>query len=78
MTLYTLFTVLDWAIFIVVAFSVIYFLFFVIASKFYHNNRYPESENYNKILVLFPAYQEDTVIVSSAKKFLIGLSERPV
>lgn len=70
MTLYTLFTVLDWTFFTVVALSVFYLLFFVIASKFYHNSQYPESENYSKILVLFPAYQEDAVIVPSAKTFL--------
>jgi len=63
--------VLDWTIFSLIALSVFYILFFTIASKFYKNPLYPHSNKINRILVLFPAYREDLVILSSIRDFLL-------
>jgi cellulose synthase/poly-beta-1,6-N-acetylglucosamine synthase-like glycosyltransferase len=71
MDLYVYLNVLDWVIYIIVAMSVLYLLLYGIASKFYHNPQYPDSEKMNRILVLFPAYREDNVIISSVQSFLL-------
>ena len=71
MGFYLFFSVLDWAVFIILAFSVFYLLVFAIASKFYRNPQYPDSNELNRILVLFPAYREDDVILLSVKNFLL-------
>ena len=49
---------------------VAYFLIFAIASLFYHEKQYPDTETRHRFLVLFPAYAEDAVIVNSIKTFL--------
>jgi len=62
--------IIDWVVFIAIACSVLYLLIFVLASKFYHTKSYPASDIFNRILVLFPAYKEDDVILSSVNQFL--------
>jgi len=71
MILYTLFTILDWVIFCIVALSVLYLFVFVIASKFYRVRKYPQTDKKNRILVLYPAYKEDRVILTSVENFLL-------
>jgi cellulose synthase/poly-beta-1,6-N-acetylglucosamine synthase-like glycosyltransferase len=71
MTLVDFFVFLDWAIFTIMALSVFYLIVFVVASKFYRDRHYPESTKINKVLVLFPAYREDAVILSSVESFLL-------
>jgi len=61
---------LDWSIYTIVSLSVLYLLFFVVASRFFKQKVYPESANYNRILVLYPAYKEDKVILLSMQNFL--------
>ncbi|MDD4921397.1 MAG: glycosyltransferase [Bacteroidales bacterium] len=71
MNVYFFLSVLDWAIFIMIAFSAVYLLIFVLASKFYHPRQYPDSDQLSRILVLFPAYGEDDVILHSVAHFLL-------
>ena len=71
MVFYIFFSVLDWVIFTTVALSVLYLLVFGIASKFFRNREYPVSEEFKRILVLFPAYREDKVIRTSVQSFLL-------
>lgn len=51
-------------------FSVLYLLLFAIASLKKRKIHYPETENKLKYVILFPAYKEDKVIVSSITSFL--------
>jgi cellulose synthase/poly-beta-1,6-N-acetylglucosamine synthase-like glycosyltransferase len=70
MMLFTLFQIIDLVIFVYIAFCVLYIVLFAIASLFYHDRNYTESEEHKRILVLFPAYKEDSVIESAVKDFL--------
>lgn len=51
-------------------FSVLYLLVFATASLKKRKNHYPETDDRLKFVILFPAYKEDKVIVSSVKSFL--------
>lgn len=62
--------IIDWILYIPLAFCVCYLLVFAIASKFYRAPQYPEARTLRRFVVLFPAYKEDRVIVSSVKSFL--------
>ena len=62
--------IIDWILYIPLALCVGYLLIFAIASKFYHAPRYPEARTYGRFAILFPAYKEDQVIVSSVRSFL--------
>lgn len=66
-----IFTLLDWAIFVLVALSVLYLVVYGVASKFYREKVYPQADRFCKILVLYPAYKEDGVILNSAQNFLL-------
>jgi cellulose synthase/poly-beta-1,6-N-acetylglucosamine synthase-like glycosyltransferase len=61
---------IDWLFFIILALCTGYLLFYAIASLFYHNRIYPETSKRHCFLVLFPAYAEDSVIISSIQTFL--------
>jgi len=63
-------SILDWVIFILVALSVLYLIIYGIASKFYREKQFPDTKDFRKVLVLFPAYKEDSVIVNSVNEFL--------
>jgi len=62
--------IFDWLLFIILLPCVGYMLFYSIASLFYHEPDSPDSVEQKKFLVLFPAYAEDSVIVSSVQTFL--------
>lgn len=62
--------IIDWILYIPLVFCVCYLLVFAIASKFYRAPQYPEARKLRRFVVLFPAYKEDRVIVSSVKSFL--------
>ncbi|MDD3037756.1 glycosyltransferase family 2 protein [Bacteroides sp.] len=62
--------IIDWILYIPLTLCVSYLLIFAIASKFYRTPRYPEAKTYCRFAVLFPAYKEDQVIVSSVRSFL--------
>jgi cellulose synthase/poly-beta-1,6-N-acetylglucosamine synthase-like glycosyltransferase len=61
---------IDWLFFIILALCTGYLLFYAIASLFYRNRIYPETSKRHRFLVLFPAYAEDSVIISSIQTFL--------
>lgn len=65
-----MFTIIDWTIFTLLALCVCYLLFYAVASKFYQPRKYSESRLLRRFLVLFPAYKEDRVIVSTINSFL--------
>lgn len=65
-----MFTIIDWTIFTLLALCVCYLLFYAVASKFYQPRKYSESRLLRRFLVLFPAYKEDRVIVSTISSFL--------
>ena len=62
--------IIDWILYIPLAFCVGYLLLFAIASKFYRAPRYPEARALRRVVTLFPAYKEDRVIVASIRSFL--------
>lgn len=66
----TLLTVLDWMLFLPLALCVGYLLVYAIASRFYRAPRYPQATKQHRFAVLFPAYKEDRVILSSVRTFL--------
>lgn len=62
--------IVDSILFALMLFSVLYLLLFAIASLKKRKIHYPETENKLKYVILFPAYKEDKVIVSSVTSFL--------
>lgn len=66
----SIFSYIDWILFTFLTLCVAYLLIFAIASLFYHEKQYPETEIRHRFLVLFPAYAEDAVIVNSIRTFL--------
>ena len=65
-----MYTFIDWILFILLALCVGYLLFYAIASKFYRPRKLSEARILRRFLVLFPAYKEDRVIVSTIRNFL--------
>ena len=65
-----MYTFIDWILFILLALCVGYLLFYAIASKFYRPRKLSEARILRRFLVLFPAYKEDRVIVSTIRSFL--------
>lgn len=62
--------IIDWILYIPLALCVAHLLIYAIASKFYRSPHYPEARTLRRIVVLFPAYKEDRVILSSVRSFL--------
>lgn len=62
--------IVDWILFTLLGLCVCYLLLYAIASKFYRAPHFPEARTFRRFVVLFPAYKEDRVIVSSARSFL--------
>lgn len=62
--------IIDWILYIPLVFCVGYLLLYAIASKFYRAPHYPEARTLRRFAVLFPAYKEDRVILSSIRSFL--------
>lgn len=61
---------LDSILFFLLALSIGYLLFFAFASIFESGSPYPSASKKYRFAVLFPAYKEDKVIVSSIASFL--------
>ena len=62
--------IIDWILYVPLALCVGYLLLYAIASKFYRAPKFQETCNLRRFIVLFPAYKEDRVIVSSVRSFL--------
>ena len=68
---YTLLHIIDWLLWIVLAASTLYILFFAVANSFPRLlQRRRETKPVTTFLILFPAYKEDVVIVSSVQSVL--------
>ncbi|MBR1687987.1 MAG: glycosyltransferase family 2 protein [Prevotella sp.] len=69
--LWTIIHIIDILLWIFIAGSVIYVLFFAVASLFPQKTIVaPNEEKRHSFLVLYPAYKEDSVIITSIQKFL--------
>lgn len=66
----SLLLLLDWLLFLPLVLCVGYLLVYAIASRFYREPGYPDSAKQRRFAVLFPAYKEDRVILSSVRTFL--------
>jgi cellulose synthase/poly-beta-1,6-N-acetylglucosamine synthase-like glycosyltransferase len=66
----SIFSIIDWTLFIVLTICAGYLFIFAVASLFYKEKHYPQTDKRQHFLVLFPAYAEDTVIVNSIRTFL--------
>ncbi|MDD2250517.1 MAG: glycosyltransferase family 2 protein [Candidatus Cloacimonetes bacterium] len=62
--------ILDWILFTCTALSVAYLCFFAFLSLLKRPNSYPQSDKTSRILILFPAYKEDSVIEFSVKSVI--------
>lgn len=61
---------IDWILFLLLGLCVAYLLIYALASRFYRSPQFPEATSFRRFAVLFPAYKEDRVIVSSVRSFL--------
>lgn len=61
--------IVDWILFVLFALCVCYLLLYAIASKFYRVPEFPEARTLRRFVILFPAYKEDRVIVSSVRSY---------
>lgn len=62
--------ILDFVFFLWIFFGVVYLLFFALYAQKRKPKPYPHARKQHAILVLFPAYKEDKVIVESVRSFL--------
>lgn len=64
--------IVDIMLWIIIAASVFYVMFYALVSIFPHKNKLQENmpNKKNKFLVLYPAYNEDRVIINSVKEFI--------
>lgn len=62
--------IVDWILYVPLALCVGYLLLYAIASRFYRTLHFPEARTLRRFVVLFPAYKEDRVILSSVQGFL--------
>jgi len=69
MDLLSLIDMLDNFCFLYIGFSVFYLFFFAFLSRFKRSDQYPKAAMFHEIVVLFPAYKEDQVIISSLQSF---------
>jgi len=65
-----LLSILDGILFFFVALTVLYILFFSIASLFYHHADVGKAKRQNRFIVLIPAYKRDDVILQSVNSVL--------
>ena len=63
-------SILDLIFFLLIFLSVSYLLFFAIFSQKKQDSHYRTARKKHRILVLFPAYKEDRVIIDSVRSFL--------
>lgn len=55
-------SIIDWVLFGIMALTVLYMLFFTIASLFYHQPEIPKTKHENRFIILIPSYKNDGVI----------------
>ena len=62
--------IIDWILFVPLAFCVSYLLFYAVASRFYRSPQYPAARKQHRFAILLPTYREDRVIVNAVQSFL--------
>lgn len=70
MNLWGILTIIDYLLFAIVVFTVLYFLVFSIASLFRHKNQTKHSKTQNRFIVLIPSYRQDSVIRKTVNSVL--------
>lgn len=68
--LWTFFLIIDWLLFIPVAGTVLYMLFFSFASLLAHKQQTPKAKHLNRFIVLIPAYRQDKNILQTTNAVL--------
>lgn len=66
--LWTILSIIDWGLFILVAMSVIYIVYFSLASTLNKEITYKPAKRQRSFLIIIPAYAEDKVIVETASR----------
>ncbi|MBQ3858715.1 MAG: DUF2811 domain-containing protein, partial [Prevotella sp.] len=75
--IWSIFHIIDMALWVVLAASVVYVVFFAIISLFYDKEDRIATHaaalhnKMNKFLILYPAYNEDRVIINAVEQFLL-------
>ena len=62
--------IIDWALFIPMAITVIYLLFFSIAALFKHKAPAPKAKQENRFIVIIPSYRDDMLIFDTVNSIL--------
>ena len=70
MTLWTIFTYIDWILFILVALTVLYLGVFAIASLFPRHSETPKAKNENRFIILIPTYKNGKSVMMTVKSVL--------
>ena len=70
MTLWTIFTYIDWILFILVALTVLYLAIFAIASLFPRHSETPKAKNENRFIILIPTYKNGKSVMMTVKSVL--------
>ena len=70
MTLWDLFTYIDWIIFILVALTVFYLGIFAITSLFPRHSETPKAKNENRFIILVPTYKNGMSVMMTVKSIL--------
>lgn len=66
--LWTILSIMDWVLFILVAMSVVYIVYFSLASTRSKKITYQPAKRRQSFLIIIPAYAEDKVIVETASR----------
>ena len=70
MTLWTIFTYIDWILFILVALTVLYLGIFAIASLFPRHSQTPKAKKENRFIILIPTYKNGKSVMMTVKSVL--------
>lgn len=66
--LWTILSIMDWVLFILVAMSVVYIVYFSMASTLNKEITYQPAKHQRSFLIIIPAYAEDKVIIETASR----------
>lgn len=70
MTLWDIFTYIDWIMFILVALTVLYLGIFAITSLFLRHSETPKAKNENRFIILIPTYKNGMSVMMTVKSVL--------
>ena len=70
MSIWDIFTYIDWIIFILVALTVFYLGIFAITSLFPRHSETPKAKNENRFIILIPTYKNGKSVMMTVKSVL--------